>query len=630
MLDDQQDKEMMRNQIIAIVLMTLLAIVWINFYAPKRLTPSSEPAPVAAGQQSEQVADSDAVAVADLGAAESTNPDEWPHLPPVAVPEEGIDDEVSIENEHLRLVFTRVGARLKEAYVLLGASGGDSVQLVPAPPEELADVDVVYPMGLRFTENKIGEALNKRRFDANVASSGKAVTFSVTLPGVAVIRKTFRLDERPYVVDMDVAYENLEGSSRVLGMDQTPAMYLEWGPNVASGDEQKGVKQGIYWFKDGALDSVLTSKMGGGGDTQVELSRSIPGAEWIAIKSAYFVVAFRPVQEGARVLARGGKEQFYMGASVPRFDVAPGAVHTAAFEAYVGPSQLETLTTAWDSLPKVQRFFKSVDAMDWFAKMLLRLLNWFYGFIPNYGLAIIFLTVLVRLVMYPLTLKSTRSMKKMQMLAPELEEIKKKYGDDQQEMNKRMMELYKERGVNPMGGCFPILLQMPIFIGLYRMLLSAFELRGAPFVFWITDLSEPDQLFHIEALATVPFLGMFEYVNLLPVLGAAVMLVSQKMMPTSGPAQNPQQKFMMTFMPVFFAFILYKMPSGTNLYILTSTVLGIVQQQLTRVSDVNEQPKKKVRRKPQHFYTAAVARKRQIARESKRQRKGKGPGKNRP
>jgi YidC/Oxa1 family membrane protein insertase len=260
--------------------------------------------------------------------------------------------------------------------------------------------------------------------------------------------------------------------------------------------------------------------------------------------------------------------------------------------------------------------------MDWFAKLLLGLLNWFYAYIPNYGLGIIFLTVIVRVAIYPLTLKSMKSMKKMQLLGPEMEELKKKYGDNQQELNKKMMEIYKERGVNPLGGCLPLILQMPVFIAFYRMLWNAFELRGAPFVGWITDLSKPDRMFPMPWMANVPFLGpMFEYLNLLPILMGVAMVLSQKVMPVSGPAQNPQQKMMMNIMPVVFSFMCYNMASGLNLYILTSTILGVVQQKFIRVADAELKEKKKAPSKRQHFYTAAMARKRQVTREAKKEKK---------
>ena len=183
------------------------------------------------------------------------------------------------------------------------------------------------------------------------------------------------------------------------------------------------------------------------------------------------------------------------------------------------------------------------------------------------------LTVLVRMVMFPLTLKSMRSMKKMQTLQPEMEALREKYKDDQQELSKAMMVMYKERGINPVAGCFPMLLQMPIFIALYRMLWNAFELRGASFL-WMADLAQPDRLFKIPgADGLMVFNGALQYFNILPILVGVSMLLSMKLTPT-GPVQNPQQKMMMNIMPVMFGFISYGFSAGLNLYVLTSTVLG--------------------------------------------------------
>jgi YidC/Oxa1 family membrane protein insertase len=297
-------------------------------------------------------------------------------------------------------------------------------------------------------------------------------------------------------------------------------------------------------------------------------------------------------------------------------------VQSHQFDIYVGPCKDKALAQGWDTLPSVLRFFDN-GPMDAFAKLLLKILNWSHDSLyPNYGLAIIILTIIVRLVTLPLTLKSMRSMKKMQMLAPEIEALKAKYGEDANEMNKKMMELYRERGVNPIGGCFPMLLQMPVFIALYRMLMIAFELRGAPFVFWISDLSQPDRMFHLAWMPVLPFVGAaLQDINLLPVLMGISMVVSQKMMPTTAASMNPQQKFMMNFMPVFFSILCYSLASGLSLYILTSTVLGIVQQKLISPGEMTPKtPRKKVVGKGQHFYTAAKARQRQMAKEMRQER----------
>jgi YidC/Oxa1 family membrane protein insertase len=197
---------------------------------------------------------------------------------------------------------------------------------------------------------------------------------------------------------------------------------------------------------------------------------------------------------------------------------------------------------------------------------LLRGLQFIYGMLPNYGWAIVLLTFVVRLVLFPLQLKSIKSMKKMQKLQPELQKIKDKHKDDPQRVQKETMELFKKNGANPLGGCLPMLMQMPIFFAFYQVLYNAVELVGAPFVGWITDLSIKD-----------PF-----YV--LPVGMGVAMFFQQKLTPST--SVDPTQQKIMMFMPLIFCFFMKDLPAGLNLYILTSTLFGIAQQVVVyRVTD---------------------------------------------
>lgn len=189
---------------------------------------------------------------------------------------------------------------------------------------------------------------------------------------------------------------------------------------------------------------------------------------------------------------------------------------------------------------------------------ILRMLQFFYEYFPNYGVSIIILTLLIRLFTFPLQYKSFKSMKKMQKLQPELNKLKEKYQDNPQKMQAETMELFKRSGANPLGGCLPMLLQMPFFFAFYKVLSAAVELVGAPFIFWINDLSTKDPYF------------------VLPVLLAIVMFGQQKLTPTQT-ADATQQKVMM-FMPVVFGFIMKDLPSGLVLYIFISTLFGILQQ----------------------------------------------------
>lgn len=202
----------------------------------------------------------------------------------------------------------------------------------------------------------------------------------------------------------------------------------------------------------------------------------------------------------------------------------------------------------------------SVDFGIWsvIALPMLRGLQMFYGLLHNWGLAIIVLTILIRTVMFPLQHSSFKSMKKMQVLQPELKKIKEKYKDDMQKQQQETMALFKKHGANPMGGCLPLFLQMPIFFAFYRMLYNSVELVDAPFFFWINDLSARD-----------PF-----YV--LPVLVGLAMFFNMKLTPQT--TMDPAQQKVMKFMPILFSAFLFTLPSGLNLYILVSTVIGMLQQ----------------------------------------------------
>ncbi len=630
--DDPQDKDAARNQLIVFVTMAMMLFLWLHFYGPK---PQQQPPPQQTQIETTPPQTPTTKAVA-LEVAEAPEPGAatsgWPNLPPIPAESGSSADEIVLHNEvvfgkgeidNTELVFTRIGGRLKRASLMSGEHSDSRVQLVPETTTP--DTESVYPFGLRFSNAALLDELDRRRFEVE-KSSETEVVFALTLPGAAVVRKRFAFSDKPHVVTATVEYTNLEPAPRVLGLDMEPAYTFTWGPNITSGDLLKGVQQALVW-RTGAENGLLgtaSMKPDKGGQPY---TRRFQGAEWLGVRSAYFVVAMRPGDTSGDGWALGDPNEFRFGYMVPKTEIAPGQTVSNSFEVYIGPSHLPHLKRAWPTLASSLQFFEYPKFLDWFAKLLLQMLNWFFGVIPNYGVAIILLTVVVRVVMFPLTLKQMKTMKRMQMLAPEMEKIKAQYGSDQQEVQRRTMELYKEYGMNPAAGCLPMFAQLPIFISLYRMLWSAYELRGAPFLFWIKDLSEPDRLMHVPALANLPWIfSSLQDINVLPILSALAMMASVKLTPMSGPMQNPQQKMMMTFMPVMFSVFCYSLASGLNLYILTSTVLGIAQSYVIRLQEVDK-PEKVKPKKKQHFYTAAIEKKKQAERdlkEKKRKEKKKG------
>lgn len=611
------------------VLMMGVVLIWFQFFMPTAPIPE-EPTPEEQIAEANTFGEMPATESGDTPPAPETDP-EWPFLPPIADQTDPAEDETTLLDEDLELVFTAVGARLKYASIL--DTRGPAVQLIPEPEtdEVISDAERMLPLGLHFTEEAIGDELDRRRWERAGAGDGWVV-YRIVLHDVALITKTFELNEASHVVDVTVEYQNLETNVRALGKDHIPAFAIGWGPNVASGDLKKGVQQQFVWRVNDVNETLLTSKMEVNEDgTFAEQLIGNPNGypAWLAVRSAYFLVGFRPGLEASQGWLWGGPEYFRFGMAVPSKRLAAGETYSAAFQIYVGPSNQTELAAAWPTLDTSLTYFQWFGGlMNPFAKFLLSMLNWFYGIVPNYGIAIILLTVVVRLVMVPLTIKQMRSMKQMQALAPEVEALREKYKEDPQEQSKKMMEMYRERGVNPLGGCFPVLLQMPIFIALYRMLWSSYELRGAPFVLWIKDLSEPDALFEIPGISAIPITFIaehFQYFNVLPILSAIAMVVSTRLMPMTGATQNPQQKMIMNIMPVVFSLICYNFASGLNLYIFVSTTLGIVQNKLVNRGEVKMPEKREPKKRRTNAYAAAQARKKRVAKELKSAKKKNSP-----
>jgi YidC/Oxa1 family membrane protein insertase len=205
------------------------------------------------------------------------------------------------------------------------------------------------------------------------------------------------------------------------------------------------------------------------------------------------------------------------------------------------------------------------------SKGVLWLLKFLHQFIPNYGVVLVLFSILVKILVYPLTKKSYKSTKEMQAIQPLVAELKEKHKKDPTKLNKATMALYKEHGVNPLGGCLPLLLQMPLLFALFQVFRSTIELRNAPFVFWINDLSSPDIIYHLPF--SLPVYG--GHIAVLPLIMGITMFLQQKMMPTQA---SGQQKFMSYFMTGFFILLFNNFPSGLNLYYTLFNVFTILQQ----------------------------------------------------
>lgn len=295
---------------------------------------------------------------------------------------------------------------------------------------------------------------------------------------------------------------------------------------------------------------------------------------WVAIEERYFMTSLIPKGDFNGRMALSRKEAITRNDVVKNIEsLAPSEVTVVETQLFMGPKRLSTLKTYKNDLDKAIDY----GWFDFLAKPCLWFMNFIYGYIPNYGIAIIILTIVTRAIFWPLAKKSYKSMGEMRKIQPLMQEIREKYKDDKQRMNQEMMTLYRTYKINPLGGCLPMLIQLPVFFALYKMLYSAIELRHAPFFGWINDLSAPDRLFHFGF--DVPLMDAPDGIPVLTLIMGASMLLQQKMSPSPG---DPAQAKMMMLMPIVFTFIFINFSSGLVLYWLVSNIFSIAQQYYTQ------------------------------------------------
>lgn len=400
-----------------------------------------------------------------------------------------------------------------------------------------------------------------------------------------------------YLVNARVRIENPSAN-------QVALPGLEWSLGASSplGTSMDEQFTGLVWFdgedKVNIAESWFQNRFLGcfPGTPRPVYTEGRSNVVWAGIQNQFFAVLTIPDQPALSVTARkfdlpppsaedlvlsprlhqrpsGHQSTLVYGPVV----VSPRETLERNFQIYAGPKEYNTLSRiAYQQQNHLDAVMNFTGFFGFFAKPLLVSMNGLHNLLGiGYGWTIVVITLLIKLLFWPLTNASTKSMKRMAKLQPEMKALQEKYKEDPQKMQRKLMEFMKENKVNPMGSCLPLLLQMPIFIGFYTMLQSAIELRGADFL-WISDLSSPDTLFYLPGLG-VPF-------NLMPLLMGVTMLYQARLTPMS-PGMDPTQQMLMRYMPLMFMFILYGMSSGLTLYWTVQNILSIVQTKLTKTDD---------------------------------------------
>jgi len=468
-------------------------------------------------------------------------------LPPTAPPSQagsslsaptGDLPTVTVDTDLVRATLTTAGARLKSLELK------DFRQTVAAdsPPLDLVKESQVLPLTVELGSGKsdAGIVYEPSTPALEVHGSDQAeVVFKGTTDDGHTIEKRYRFPGNSYLFEVDVS-GSATGQGQRVGLVLTPI-----SEHGASGGQQSGLEYAVVFANQKIIQKKLDA---------LRQASEIPDALWAGFSAQYFAALAMPASGPATVWLADSDAL-----PIARVDL-PASQGLAQFRAFLGPKDRETLAAAGHQLDRVLDF-----GWFWFiAVPLLWGLRVLHRFIPNYGVNIILLTGIVKLVTAPLTRTSFKSMKAMQKLQPEMQRLRERYKDDQATLQKEVMELYKRHRVNPVSGCLPMLLQLPIFVGLYNALMHAIELRHAPFMLWINDLSAPDRLM-------VGGIG----IPVLVLLMGASMLVQQWMTPQQG---DPTQQRMMMIMPVVFTFISINFPSGLVLYWLVNNVLSMAQQ----------------------------------------------------
>ena len=431
-----------------------------------------------------------------------------------------------------------------------------------SPGVELVNVSPpLLPLGVTVTSGRVIDLRTRyfradtQKIDLTGPRRQATITFTADLGGGAKLKKSFTIHKDLYRVELVMEIVGASADQYTLFLYNKPykksTTYVFSGPSYFSPED--GLKE--VKLKDPGDNYEYTGNL-----------------DWIAFGDNYFMVAMIPeITLGPwnaviTKLKKDGLTQSSLSHAIDQTASGDGVLKFCKMNLYFGPKEIDRLKAGGHNLEKAINF-------GWFdpiAKPLLYVLKFFYRYIHNYGWAIILLTVIIKIAFWPLAHKSAQSMKTMQKLQPKLKKLKEKYADDKERMNKELMQLYKTYKVNPMSGCLPMVLQIPVFFALYKVLLQAIELRHAPYLLWINDLSAPDRLM-IPGVA-IPYLGGIPVLTLL--MGVS-MYFQQKMSPSS---LDPTQAKMMQFLPVIFTFMFINFPSGLVLYWLVNNVLSIVQQ----------------------------------------------------
>lgn len=463
---------------------------------------------------------------------------------------------------------------------------------------QLIDKEGYGNLGIFFTDNE--DTLytynsfftpDKKKIEFKDGQLTDSVRFTLDLENDRQLVKTYKFYKDQYLFDINIEIKNL------LSEFDKSQYFLSWNSGLSYTeldysnyiDKEDINNAKAYVYQGGSKEDLsLPNK-----PSEVKSRSDFSGVvDWAAIRTKYFAMIIlpdsglnleptltgktRPIYSDTKL-----KDRVYKDYSIALKSIIPPAKQNFVkqnYRVYLGPLDYYVIREYHPTLAKIMDF--GMAAIQPFAKFVLKSFIFLHSLIPNYGIVLILFAVLIKIVTYPLTKKSTASMQRMQTLQPKMAELKEKHAKDPQRLNKETMKLYKEEGINPLGGCLPTLLQLPLLWAIFIVFRNTIELRDASFIWWIKDLSVPDTIMQLPF--TIPFYG--DLVNILPIVMGVSMFIQQKMT-----MKDPKQKAMVYFMPIFLTLLFNSFPSGLNLYYSLFNLFQIVQQKWMPVKESDKE-----------------------------------------
>ena len=514
---------MEKRTMIALGLTIVLLFVFQMYFTPKQ-QPVQAPTPTKAEQQTTGVT----AGVPDKAA-------------PIAAAEKKPVQRITVETPLLTFTFSDLGGSIESVKLQKYRA---TVKKDSGGKELVEDIKPLtyLPKVFKMVNGQVADDstyFKPDRGNFSVTDKAETIVFTGSLTDGKPVKKIYTFYPDKYTIDMKV---EVEGSDK----DQTMVDFA-----IMSGkNENTYVFKGPFTYDGKKFEQI--EKI----EKNMEVRKDI---KYAGLDEGFFAFIWIPKEDSRFPLSILKAEN-----DVPLLRLAADK-GTVSGSLYFGPKQTDILKSLNINAQKIIDF----GWFDIIAKPLILGMKYSNKITRNYGIDIILLTILIKIIFYPLSVKSYQSMKRMQKLQPKIVKLKEQYKDDKQKLNQEMMEIYKREGVNPMGGCLPMVIQIPVFFALYKALSGAIELRHAPFMFWINDLSAPEDLF------TFHVAGYALPLRILPLVMGITQVIQQKMTPTSA---DPMQEKLMLFMPIFFTFLFWGFPSGLVLYWLVNNVISIAQQ----------------------------------------------------